>query len=282
MSQNAAHWLNNLACWWCLKNPGIRPLCLWISVINLVVIHQLFYDVSFWTKVKPALKLLSLKLHCLTSLSWFLSAGFIGHKMTESDLGHAFILPQWASSVQTATCCPRTANCSSSSVDFKLTDWTQTQPVSCGLHRKQEQTLLDGSNWHLHTVEILRTSWYSKAFICHFLWWRGGDLFTLQHFCFWMSNTESVPIFEDKNGRRWGWDFSFFNAGIDFLPFTMFPLSFLNWTFFTWGCACEGTILFYRRHLSDRLSNLPGGIEIFTTAYIVVGSWIVSQNVAKS
>lgn len=45
MSQNAAHWLNNLACWWCLKNPGIRPLCLWISVINLVVIHQLFYDV---------------------------------------------------------------------------------------------------------------------------------------------------------------------------------------------------------------------------------------------
>lgn len=59
-------------------------------------------------------------------------------------------------------------------------------------------------------------------------------MFTLQHFfCFEQGFRKSNRIcansdvgFEDENCRT----FYFFNAGIVFLPFTTFSLSFLHWT----------------------------------------------------
>lgn len=201
----------------------------------------------------------------LTLSSLFLFAGFIGHKMSQSDLGP----------VQTATCCPCTADCSP--FQRRLQTDRLDLNTTCVLRPSQELGAntcwsTNGLNWRLSSVELLQTSWYSKAFICHFFmmkrWW---------FVYFAGSQTESVPILRMRMVE--GEDGTFLFLHGDCFP-AMFSLFFLNWT---WSFfAFVGTVLFHRWHLNDLLCRFARGIKIFTTAYAVVGSWILRQNVLKA
>lgn len=122
--------------------------------------------------------------------------------------------------------------------------------------------------------------------------------------CFFVSNKAFVSQtqnlcqllmwgFEDGNCRRGGEGggggeggrLDFLKSRIVFLPFTMFSLysHFSIGLNLTLGGAC---LCWHKFYSTDHISMIiylifARGMEIFTTAYAVVGSWIWSQNVLK-
>lgn len=129
-------------------------------------------------------------IHCqhkpLTLQSWFLFAGFIGHKTIQLALDHALSLQ--TSSV-TSDCHPPPSHC------WWLPFPASTSNTSTGLEHNLCAAAITGSKqlWKyrwiklvspLSSAELLQTSWYSKAFICHvfmmkrrrfvYFWWKSN------------------------------------------------------------------------------------------------------------
>lgn len=122
-----------------------------------------------------------------------------------------------------------------SNINFELASSHKFEPL-----QETGEKHWDGRiNDCLPSVEILVTSWYSKAFNCIFFmmkrWWYLYFAALLFSFFFkqgsWRSNTESVPILQDGDGKRWNTGSLFhshcFHACTIFSSGRIFPLSML-------------------------------------------------------
>lgn len=201
-------------------------------------------------------------------------------KLVQSDLGHAVVLPHKASSVQTATRCPRTAN--RDPFPASTSNWQTGHEYNvCAA----AITGNGSKHWQMDSTQLgVSPQWrfcrlldIQKLFIFKMKRWQFVYFAAL-----WFLNkafgsqTESVPIWRmGAVGGEDGIYFSFLTQGLFscLSPRSRSPFSTgLNLS--PGGCARVGAVLFHRWHLNDGWSHFARGIKTFTTAYAVVGSWI--------
>lgn len=161
--------------------------------------HQVFVEIFIPGIAKPEATLLAFLKSDSLSLS---SAGFIGHKLVESDLFRAFILPHQASSVQTATCYNFQRRLHTDTLDLNTTRVLRPlQEAGANTFSKYRWIKLSNGvspQWRFYRRLDIQKLWIvlfyddeEVAFAALFVFEQG----------FWKSN-RICANFEDGNGRR--------------------------------------------------------------------------------